>query len=613
MNSLNAQNAATAVVDLEAPAITRSVENQTGEETAFQNNNPDFGAHSEQMVNLDAELAIDLDATATTDKNSRLFWDGNVFVSLERSNTDCSYLLNNFTPEVCDSFKNAILQYRADGQVGLTKLIGLLSTLRTAAKNNPTKTIDANWVSKCLKNNKFRIEKIPALLFFKYWKDRDHSNSAIVTPDALHLLAQAKAAPESSRNVTSDDPEKSWLTDDEYADSLQITWSHYDATGDDQTALIRLLSIQYAKRPAQLRGLKFCDLKSGIEKFIPELAENEIHFPSVKEKDIENEFRGGKFEAHPIADHLWSMLKIQRKKIKSCFESILGYSLTEEQTLLLPIFTNERRILKACATMKDVLKLSPLEHLGDELFHIAAMEVSRTISFERDLLIHAKTRAYPIRVPTLPLSARTGRPIYLHAIRLRHTRIRQLARQGVPRPILSHWLGHTSDAALDAYYDDPAETAREIDEQLSTMLTPIAQAFTGTIIATDAEATHPDDPFKSLDIAKDGRLHHVGRCGNFSFCATTSIPVPCYRCKYFEPLVDAPHEEVLDALNYRQAQEKAVVMKSGSMRNLLIPIDLSDDIRAVERCIALCKAQKTNNTQSTDNSESPKKAEAEVK
>lgn len=92
--------------------------------------------------------------------------------------------------------------------------------------------------------------------------------------------------------MTSDDPEKSWLTDDEYADSLQITWSHCDATRDDQTALIRLLSIQYAKRPAQLRGLKFCDLKSGIEKSIPELTENEIHFPSVKEKDIESEFRG---------------------------------------------------------------------------------------------------------------------------------------------------------------------------------------------------------------------------------------------------------------------------------------------------------------------------------
>ena len=278
----------------------------------------------------------------------------------------------------------------------------MLSTLRTAAKKNPTKLIDANWIAKCLEGNKFRIEKFATLLFLKYWKDRDVSNSAIVTPDALHLLAQAKAASESSRNVNSDDPEKSWLTDEEYADVLQTTWSHYDATGDDQTALVRLLSLQYARRPAQLRGLKFCDLKSGSEKSIPELAESEIHFPSVKEQSVEVEFRGGKFEAHPIADHLWSMLKIQRKNIKSCFESILGQSLSEEQALMLPIFTNERRILKACATLKTVLKLSPLEHLDDELFHIAAMEISRTISFERDLALQSRSRWHSIRVPELP-------------------------------------------------------------------------------------------------------------------------------------------------------------------------------------------------------------------
>lgn len=615
MNSLNAKKTATAV-DLEVPVITRSVENQTANKNATQSNNPDFGMHSAQMGNLDVELAIDLNATANPDQNPRIFWEGNVFVCLERSNTDCSYLLNNLVSEVRESLKKAILQYRADGQIGLTKLIGMLSTLRTSAKKNPTNLIDANWVAKCLENRTFRIEKITTLSFLKYWKDRDPSNSTVVTPDALRLLAQAEAAPRASSNVNSDDPDKSWLTNDEYADSLQTTWSHYDATGDEQTTLIRLLSLQYARRPAQLRGLKFCDLKSGIEKSIPEIAENEIHFPSVKERFVESEFRGGKFEAHPIADHLWSMLEIQRKKIQSCFEGILGSSLTEGQTLSLPIFTNERRILKACAIMKDVLKLSPLEHLGDELFHISAMEITRTISFERDLALHSRSRFHSIRVPDLPISARTGRPIYLHAIRLRHTRIRQLARQGVPLQILSHWLGHACEKTLDAYYNDPAETAREIDEQLSTMLTPIAQAFTGTIIATDAEATLPDDPFKSLDLAKDGRLHHVGRCGNFSFCATTSIPVPCYRCKHFEPLVDAPHEEVLDALNYRQAQENAVVMKSGSMRKLLIPIDLSDDIRAVERCIALCKAQKAKNhknTGNTESAESSKKTEAEEK
>ena len=245
MNSLNAKKTATAV-DLEVPVITRSVENQTANKNATQSNNPDFGMHSAQMGNLDVELAIDLNATANPDQNPRIFWEGNVFVCLERSNTDCSYLLNNLVSEVRESLKKAILQYRADGQIGLTKLIGMLSTLRTSAKKNPTNLIDANLVAKCLENRTFRIEKITTLSFLKYWKDRDPSNSTVVTPDALRLLAQAEAAPRASSNVNSDDPDKSWLTNDEYADSLQTTWSHYDATGDEQTTLIRLLSLQYA-------------------------------------------------------------------------------------------------------------------------------------------------------------------------------------------------------------------------------------------------------------------------------------------------------------------------------------------------------------------------------
>jgi integrase len=541
---------------------------------------------------LDAELAIDLDATSHPDLASRLFWDNNKLVRLEGMATDCSYLLDGFSPEIRESFKLAVLRYRADGQIGLVKLIAVLSTLRTSAKAHPTSSIDVSWVAKCLEGRTFRIEKRPIRLLLQYWRDRYSVARQVVSMDALNLLAQAETAGAKSDNVNSDDPEKSWLTDEEYDDALRTTWTHYDATGDQQSTLIRLLSLQYARRPAQLAGLKFSDLKSGSEKEIVELSENEIHFPSVKEHSVETEFRGGKFEAHPISDHLWDMLKIQKKKIQICFESVLHQRLTEDQVQLLPVFTNLNRVRRACRVMEDVLFLNPSTNLGDELFHLTVSAIGSTIGFKRDLTIQSQTGRRVIEVPVLPISARTGHPIYVHSIRLRHTRVRQLARQGVPRQILSHWLGHTSDEALNSYYIDPAEEARQIDAQLAPLLIPIAQAFTGTIIATDAEATHPHDPLKRLDLAKDNKLHYVGRCGNFSFCATTSIPIPCYRCKHFEPLVDAPHEEVLDALNYRQAQEQAVVMKSGSMRNLLIPIDLSDDIRAVERCIALCKAKR---------------------
>jgi hypothetical protein len=47
----------------------------------------------------------------------------------------------------------------------------------------------------------------------------------------------------------------------------------------------------------------------------------------------------------------------------------------------------------------------------------------------------------------------------------------------------------------------------------------------------------------------------------------------------------------LDALQQRQSAEEQM-LKIGGQRNLLIPIDLSSDIRAVENCILRCNARK---------------------
>ncbi|WP_191942301.1 hypothetical protein [Pseudomonas syringae] len=290
--------------------INGSLKNQAATEVADE-------AANESDEALDAELAIDLTATINPSQSPRLFWDQNKLVSLGYLSVDCSYLFDGFSLEVRESFKQAALNYRADGQIGLVKLITIVGTLRTAAKAHPTSIIDASWVARSLEKKNFRMDKMAICFFLQYWRDRHVVAQKVVSPDALNLLVQAAAASHTSNNVNSDDPEKSWLTDEEYDDVLHTTWSQYDATDDQQSALVRLLSLQYARRPVQLQRLKFCDLKSGAEKGIPELSENEIHFPSAKERSVEIEFRSGKFEAHPIADHLWSMLQIQKKSVQA--------------------------------------------------------------------------------------------------------------------------------------------------------------------------------------------------------------------------------------------------------------------------------------------------------
>ncbi|PRW86024.1 site-specific integrase [Pseudomonas fluorescens] len=536
---------------------------------------------------LPEDIALDLDATARSAVNGRVFWKGDNLIHLGYHNIDCELLFSNLTFEAKESFKQHLLTFADTQRFSLTVVMYLISAFCAASKEHPPRIFDSTWVSQVLQNASMRSRTFQTRIFLDYWKDRYPKS---VTDEALNLLAQAAPSPVTSNNVESDDPKKSWLTDEEYDDVLSATWQNYDLTGSTQPALIRLLALQYARRPSQISALKFGDLKSGEMKVLTQMHENEIHFPAVKEQGVETEFRGGKFEIHPIADHLWNMLIVQRKEVIAAFEKKLGLTISPATIDKLPIFITHKRIIDAAESLKHILGKDPAAHLDDELFHLRPLTIGRIIQLTYNSTI-AYVHPHRVILPVRPVSRRTGKPLACNAIRLRHTRARKLARMGVPKAVLSYWLGHNHDEAIDSYYNDPAEEARKLDERMSSGLIPIAQAFHGRIIATDAEATYPNNPVKKLEFAKDGMLKNVGRCGLFSFCTTSSIPLPCYRCRSFEPLMDAPHEEVLAALRFRQAQENEMV-KLGSARNLLIPIDLSDDIRAVERCIQLCKIKR---------------------
>jgi integrase len=533
------------------------------------------------------DMALDLDATARSAAAGRVFWDGDTLVHLGSRRINCGSFLSHLTDEKKESFKHHTLMFVDSQRFSLSVVLHLIASFCTASIDNPFHAVDTTWVSAAIENSSFRTRTFQARIFFDYWKDR-YPKAA--TDDALNLLAKVSRSPVTSNNVESDDPEKSWLTPEEFDDVLNSVWDNYELNGATQPALIRLLSLQYARRPSQLRGLKFLDLRSGDSKVIKGVTENEIHFPSVKEQGVEIEFRGGKFEPHPIADHLWNMLLIQKAEVKAAFEKVLGMKLTNEMTDQLPIFTTMTRIKKSSKAIRLILKSDPLEMLHDELFHLRVERVGKVISLVNNSPIISVTH-WHTQLPVSPISQRTGQPLVLNAIRLRHSKARQLARMGVPKPVLSYWLGHNDDSAIDSYYSDPAEEARKLDEKMAPGLAPIALAFHGRLIASDAEATYPNDPLKSLEFAHNGLLKNVGKCGFYTLCGTSSIPLPCYRCRSFEPLVDAPHEEVLEILLFRQAQENDVV-KLGSQRNALIPIDLSNDIRAVERCIELCKIKR---------------------
>lgn len=504
------------------------------------------------------------------------FWKQDVFNHIGYMSINMAATLSKFAPAKKESFRQAVLDFSVSGNYASSRIRSIFSAINLFYKHTMP---DIERVA--------RITAIPFLQlrigslknFFIFWKARDlHA----ITDEALQLLVKTKRYSTHSSNVLSDDPEKSWLSDNEYEALLASVWRNYeDNLFTAGLTLMILLSMQYARRPIQLSHLKIKDFRIATLGDSSGLSGKMVSFPGVKDINAETGFRDSKFEHHPLPDHLWNLFKIQRNEVRAIFEPLLGTRLTDSDLDQLPIFTTERRIEKAISWLTDHCRVNWRTLLDHHLFHITASEASKKLNSK----FYAKLGIEP------PLSHRTGRPIIVNATRMRHTRARQLARKGVPLHVLSHWLGHTTEHSIRAYYNDPAEDARKLDKAMAPALMPLAMAFAGNLIDSEDHASRSNDPASRLEFAKEDELKNVGNCGKHTFCATTSVPVPCYRCRYFEPLVSAPHEEVLEALNIRQEEEN-LALRIGGARSLLVPIDLSADIIAVQNCINRCNARK---------------------
>ncbi|SDR88009.1 site-specific integrase [Pseudomonas oryzae] len=546
----------------------------------------------ESLPSAPALFEVDLKRTERPDQqNETFYWDGDSLVHTGQGRSKMAKAMSPLSPLIKASFKQHLISFSKQGNYSPNSYFAFFAALNVALKKYPTRTFDTKWIAQALTNSSFHRYKSGLTQFFLHWQERD---SSAINHDALRLLNDTSAHPLAPRNVLSDDPEKSWLTDEEYESLLSAAWNNYDSEkSGTQVTLIKLLSMQYSRRPRQIALLKVGDIREADGSDSQGLTGRIIEFPGIKDINSESDFRDSKFEPHLLPDHLWDLSKLQLHEVKVLYECTFGFSLSNDQFKKLPLFCSEARIKEAIKIIEKHYQKNFVDNLDSELFHLRKIQIGNIIRWENNTPNCSYGSDHPQRSlrPKPPISPRTGKTMVVTATRMRHTRARQLARQGVPKHMLSHWLGHTSEKSLDAYYNDPAEQARQLDEAMAPALTPLAMAFSGTLIDSEDQATRCSDPTSKLEFDRAGELKRVGHCGKHSYCATTSVPIPCYRCNRFEPLLDAPHQEVLEALLQRQAAEDQA-LKIGSPRNLLIPIDLTADIRAVENCIARCNARK---------------------
>ncbi|TPG77119.1 hypothetical protein [Pseudomonas mandelii] len=480
-------------------------------------------------------------------------------------------------------FKSTVKAIAQSGSRGPLTLRSNIGTLEKALRDVPTKKFTPTTFQNLIKNKSNSVANILRLLF-NIWYRLGYPGMTSETIDAVNSLKRPSSRPRA--RITSDDPTEGWYTSQEYDDLIDAYWMDYESGRvglRDTTAL--LLNGQYGRRGIQLATLKVCDFHCEDE--TDGISGKRVSFPGAKDRQAEEWFRGSKFETHPMGDDLWDLCQLQIKDTISNHERFFQCELTPFERNQLPFF------------QKDPKKLVSLKNNRSQLFSDNSYSTSPLHLRPGGMaIILSNNKGTPV------ISQRTGQPVRQFAYRMRYTRARQLARLGVPRVTLQYWLGQEFENSLEHYYNDPAEDARLLNDEMQIILGPLAQAFSGSIRDKESDAIRGNDPSSRVEL--DGR-HSVGSCGEHGFCSA-SVPIPCYRCSKFEPWVDAPHDEVLIRLIERQEEENNINLPSKA-RRMLVPLQLDKDIAAVKLVIKLCDARK----QELNKQESNKQGNDELK
>lgn len=318
-----------------------------------------------------------------------------------------------------------------------------------------------------------------------------------------------------------------------------------------------------ARRPTQLRQLKACDL---LKKSDQGVSQYFLNIPRSKQRGIG--FREA-FNKLQITEELYlillNLVLFQTKKIESIFQA----ELDEKHKQLIPMFADvdlcEKFSLQSIAIDNAILK-SDVLHLRNLNYTIYAFA--------------KKQRA---------ISERTGDIIHITARRFRHTRGTNLGRKGIGVRIIAEALDHSDSQNVKVYAENTADTVQFIDKAVGKQLAPFANAFLGRIILELKDGERGEDPTAHIPNDKN---EAIGACGTNDFCVNGYES--CYVCRKFRPLLDGPHELVLNEL-YKEKEEK--LKNTGSIQYASVKDRL---ILAVEQVVMKCREIKGTRKQIND-------------
>lgn len=269
------------------------------------------------------------------------------------------------------------------------------------------------------------------------------------------------------------------------------------------------------------------------------------------------------FRSLPIEEDLYLLLDNLAKTVRRRVERVLGRKIPQKLARKLPIFFQEERMdgLKSFHDMERLLSDMP------DYFDLTNSGLAYEMHW--------------INVVNQAKSERTGDFIHITAGRFRRTKATNLNNRGITGAALAYALDHSDTQQISVYTENTAASAKYIDDIMSPVLAPLAQAFAGQLIDSERDACRANDPHSRI---KNSGSNGVGNCGTHAFCASGYRA--CYTCVNFQPWINAPHHEVKEeVLVERERQRELDISPAviGATDRLLL---------AVEEVIRLCSEAK---------------------
>jgi hypothetical protein len=310
------------------------------------------------------------------------------------------------------------------------------------------------------------------------------------------------------------DPKEGPFTDLEF-EAIQCALADAYAAGqiDDAMFLLSFLFMALGARPAQFAAMKLCDL---IAPKSTEEGDYILMVPRVKQAD---QLCRDELKPRVLAHQLGEALQRYVETVYSQFVSRLN------DPWQAPLFPQKTQIERANAP-------------GFEYHPTSSTISAKVISGFLRLRVRSERISDP--VPVTP-------------IRFRRTFATRAAEEGLPLLVIAEMMDHANTKHVEVYAGLTSRIRARLNRAVAMHMAPLAQAFSGRIIRSEADATRPDPSSHIVDLRVDQSGVGMGACGTDVHCGFAT-PIACYSCNSFEPWLDGPHEAMLDYLLERRDQ-----------------------------------------------------------